>query len=86
MYAKAGNEQIRTTALHPASFGQAMGFRGDLSFVARDGQQMRGTALFAQRQGKLDLIVYVAPDEYYFEHGLPAVEKVFASIRTAGGA
>ena len=84
--AQAGDQQIRASALRPAPFGQTMGFRCDLSFVARDGQQERGTALFAQRQGKLDMIVYLAPEEYYFDHGLPAIEKVFGSIRTAGGA
>jgi hypothetical protein len=81
--AKAGNLQLQTTALRPERFGSAMGFRFDLSFVNSDGLQMKGTALFAQRQGKLDLILFLAPAEFYYDHNLPVVERVFGSIRVA---
>lgn len=84
--AKAGNLQVETAALRPAPFGSVMGFRFDLSYVTKDGLQMKGTALFAQRAKKLDLILFDAPAEYYYDHNLPMVEQVFASIRLPGNA
>jgi hypothetical protein len=78
----ASTMKVGTAALRPAPFGPVMGFRFDISYL-NDGLRMKGTALFAQRQGKLDLILFIAPEEYYFDHTLPAVEQVFGSIRVA---
>jgi hypothetical protein len=43
---------------------------------------MKGVALGALREGQLDLIVFVAPAEYYFDRYAPVVEKIFTSVRT----
>jgi hypothetical protein len=78
---KIGNQQVRADGLRPVPFGSVQGFRFDLTFLTQDGLQMRGTAVAAQRKGKLDLILFVAPAEYYYERYAPTVEKVFASIK-----
>ena len=78
---KAGHQQIRTEALRPAPFGSLTGFRFDFSFANRDGLEMKGMALAAQRNGRLDLILFTAPAEYYFERHAPTVERIFASIQ-----
>jgi hypothetical protein len=78
---KAGNQQLRTSALRPVPFGAVTGFRFDLAFTTQDGLQMKGLALFAQRRKKLDVILFVAPSEYYYEKYAPTVEKIFASVR-----
>jgi hypothetical protein len=80
---KAGNQQLRTAALRPVPFGTVTGFRFDLGYTTKDGLQMKGTALFAQRRNKLDVILFVAPSEYYYDRYAPTVEKVFSSIRVA---
>ncbi|HXJ00673.1 MAG TPA: hypothetical protein VNH44_05580 [Micropepsaceae bacterium] len=80
---KAGNQQLRTAALRPVPFGTGTGFRFDLSYTTKDGLQMKGTALFAQRKNKLDVILFAAPSEYYYDRYVPTVEKVFASVRVA---
>ena len=78
---KFGHQQIRTEALRPAPFGPLTGFRFDYSYATRDGLLMKGMVLAAQRSGKLDLIMFSAPSEYYFDRYAPTVEQIFASIR-----
>jgi len=78
---KAGFRQVQTNALRPVPFGAATGFRFDLNYTTQDGLQMKGAALFAQRRNKLDVILFTAPAEYYFDRYMPTVEKVFASVR-----
>src|SRR5436190_17081455 len=43
-------QQLRTAGLHPVPFGSVTGFRFDLTFTTKDGLQMKGIALFAQRR------------------------------------
>jgi len=78
---KIGYQQVRADALRPVPFGSAPGFRFDLSLTTKDGLLMKGTALTAQREGKLDVILFVAPAEYYYEHHMPTVERIFTSIK-----
>ena len=79
-----GHQQVRTSGLRPVPFGSGSGFRFDLDFVNKNGLEMKGMAMAAQRNGALDLILFFAPAEYYFEHHAPTVERVFASVRTSG--
>ena len=78
---KAGNQQLRASALRPVPFGTITGFRFDLAFTTEDGLQMKGLALFAQRRKKLDVILFIAPSEYYYDEYAPTVEKIFTSVR-----
>jgi hypothetical protein len=80
---KAGNQQVRAANLRPAPFGSAPGFRFDFGYLTKDGLQMKGTALMAQRNKKLDLIIFVAPSEYYYDHYAPIVDRIFASVKLA---
>jgi len=75
-----GYQQIKTANLHPVPFGAAQGFRFDMDFVTKDGLQMKGEALAAQRGKALDLILFMAPAEYYYGRYAPNVEKVFTSV------
>ena len=78
---KAGDQQLRTSALRPVPFGAVTGFRFDLAFTTEDGLQMKGMALFAQRRKKLDVILFLAPSEYYYDQYAPTVEKIFSSVQ-----
>jgi hypothetical protein len=79
---KFGYQQLRTDALRPVPFGMATGFRFNFTYTTGDGLEMKGTAVVAPR-GRLDVILFTAPSEYYFDHYLPMVEYVFASIRAS---
>ncbi len=79
--ATLGFRQIATANLHPAAFGGDQGFRFDLTFVTQNGLKMKGTALFAQKAGKLDLILFYAADEYYYGRYSDTVERLFSTVR-----
>jgi hypothetical protein len=81
---KLGYQQVHATALRPAPFGSVKGFRFDLSFTNADGLQMKGMALGCQRNGRLDLILFMAPTEYYFDHYAATVDRVFSSVQLSG--
>ncbi len=78
---KAGSRQLRTSMLRPVRFGTVTGFRFDLVYTTQDGLEMKGMALFAQRQKKLDVILFIAPSEYYYDQYAPTVEKIFSSVQ-----
>ena len=80
---KAEFQQIRTERLRPAQFGGVQGFRFDLDYLRKSGLQMKAMVLAAQRGETLDLIMFSAPAEYYFDRYAPTVEQIFASVRTA---
>jgi hypothetical protein len=84
-FGKLSFEQVHASNLRPSPFGGATGFRFDLAFATKDGLNMKGTALAAQRGGKLDLILYIAPSEYYYDHYVATVEKIFASVMAPNG-
>jgi hypothetical protein len=80
---KGGYRQVRTAALMPAPFGGGAGFRFTIALTTEDGLEMKGLAYAGQRAGKLNLILFLAPTEYYFDHYAPTVEKMFASVRAS---
>ncbi|MDE2181654.1 MAG: hypothetical protein KGJ78_01395 [Alphaproteobacteria bacterium] len=82
-FSKIGYQHVRTANLHPARFGSADGFRFEFTFDTQEGLDMKGTAIFAQRGDKLDLILFYAPSEYYYGRYSDIVEKIFASIQAA---
>jgi hypothetical protein len=80
-FRQIGFDQIKTANLRPAPFGAAQGFRFDMDFVTKDGLQMKGMALAAQRAKTLNLILYTAPTEYYYDRYAGTVDKIFAGIQ-----
>jgi hypothetical protein len=78
---KAGEQGVHASHLSPAKFGAVNGFKFALAYVTKDGLDMQGEALIAQRGGKLDVLVFVAPQEYYFARRLPDAEQLFATVR-----
>jgi hypothetical protein len=77
---KAGAQNVRAANLAPAKFGAGNGFRFDLSYVNPNGLDMQGEALIAERAGKLDVLLFVAPQEYYFGRRKPDVDQLFGTI------
>ena len=78
---RAGFQQIRAERLRPAPFGAVTGFRFELDYLNKNGLQLKGMVLAAQRGSRLDLIMFTAPAEYYFDRYAPTVEQIFASVR-----
>lgn len=78
--ATIGYQNIATHALRPSAFGTLGGVRFDLSAQTPDGLNIQGSALFAQSDGKLNLIVYLAPQEYYYSLHAAEVERILSSV------
>jgi hypothetical protein len=80
---KVGEQQMRTFNLRPAPFGAAGGFRFDVSYTTRGGLEMKGKVLAAQRGGKLDMILFIAPAEYYYGRYETTVDRLFDSVQAS---
>lgn len=79
---RLGNNQVRPSGLTPAAFGQPnAGFRFNLNYVNADGLEMRGVVLGAQRNDTVDVLLFIAPDEFYFEKLRDTVDRLFLSVQ-----
>jgi hypothetical protein len=75
-----GYQAPDSTNLRPAKFGVADGVRFEIATQTPRGLLIDGTALVAQRYGRLYVMLFLAPREHYFAVTLPEVEKIFASV------
>ena len=83
--ALASGADVETTDFRPMAFGSEAGFRFDVSYV-QGGLPRRGLVAGAVRNDRLDLILFTAPAEYYFDLYAPEVENIIGSVRTAPAA
>lgn len=74
-------QRIETSGLRPVTYAGGEAMRFDLKAQTKEGLDMAGTAVVAERNGKLYVDLYLAPKEHYHDAYLPEVEKVFASAR-----
>ena len=70
-----------TLDFRPIDFGDRQGFRIELGYID-DGLPMRLLAAGAVHDGKLDLILFTAPAEYYFDLYAPEVRRIIDSVQT----
>ena len=73
--------RVETQNLRPARFAGSDALRFDLTAATRPGLEMRGTALVAEHEGRLYLILYLAPSEHYYSATLQEVEGIMSSVR-----
>jgi hypothetical protein len=79
-------QRVETSNLRPAKFGGDTAYRFDFTAKSADGLDMSGTAYLAQNQGKLYVIIYVAPTQHYFADLMGDVEEIIKSLRPMSGA
>jgi|SRR5579872_1795462 len=77
-------DKVETSNLRPAKFGGIDAVRFDLAAKTKDGLDISGSAITAQRQGQLFVILYLAPTEHYYGDGLPEVEAIMSSASFRG--
>lgn len=77
--AALGYQRVTTSHLRPAKVGAQTAYRVDLQAQTESGLQLSGTAQMAVLNGKLYLILYLAPSEYYYGATLPEVEGIMRS-------
>ena len=77
---RAGAVKVEGTGLRPAQFGSMKGFRVELTLQTAQGLMKRGIAMGTIDEGKLQLIVYLAADMYYYDTYLNEAERILASV------
>lgn len=77
----ASGADVQTTHFRPTAFGSIDGFRFEVSYL-QDGLPYRGMAAGALHDDKLDLILFTAPAEHYYDLHVPEIENIVASVRT----
>ncbi|NHK27539.1 hypothetical protein FF098_006450 [Parvularcula flava] len=75
-----GMADATITSLRPEPFGALEGVRFDVKGATQRGLNMSGTGKAAIEDGKLHLIIYTAPTEYYFGLHEYEVNEILASI------
>lgn len=74
-----GYQEPQSTALRPQTLAGAQGVRFDISARTQPGLNISGTGLVAHANGKLQMLLFLAPSEHYYGAFLPEIESVFAS-------
>ena len=83
-FAKAGNTAVVDGRnLRPAKFGDADGFRFEMSLTLPDDIDRELAAAGAVRDGKLYLITFEGTRLYHYARHLPEFERIVASVRFA---
>jgi hypothetical protein len=75
----SGYTAPQITDTRPQAFGAARGLRLDLATRTGDGLDIGGAALATERDGKVQLILFLAAREHYFAALLPEVEAIMSS-------
>jgi len=78
--AAKGMRNVRATSLRPSPFGSTPCFCFNLTLANDEGLEMRGKAIGRTRAGVLDLLVFTAPAEFYFDQVGPAADRIFQSV------
>jgi hypothetical protein len=78
-------DKVETSNLRPGKFGDADAVRFDLTAKTKDGLDVSGSAMTAQKSGKLYVILFLAPSEHYYGDVMPEVgiQPMKAPIPTA---
>ena len=76
-----GWANVSSSELRPQRFGDVDGLRFELQLTDPDGLIYEGSVAAAERGGKLTLLVWKAPAEYYAGRDRQAVAKMFDSLR-----
>jgi hypothetical protein len=72
---------VDTSNLRPHRFGTVEGVRFDLRMTNPDGLIYQGTAAVAERDGTLNVLVWMAPKEHYFGRDVVAVNAMLDGMR-----
>ncbi len=72
---------VQISDFRPMAFGSDDGFRFEVSYVA-NGLPYRGIAVGAVRGDRLDLLLFTAPAEHYFDLYASEIETIIGSIKT----
>jgi hypothetical protein len=79
-----GYAQVATANLRPAKFGDADAVRFDITARTAEGLDIFGAGETAQKNGKLYVILFLAPSEHYFGDARPEIDSIMNSVAFKG--
>lgn len=74
-----GLQNVTAANVRPATLASSEGVGFDFTAVTGSGLRMKGSAIAAEANGALDLMLYLAPEMHYYDAYLPEVERIFTS-------
>lgn len=77
----SGWANVEASNLRPVRWGDTPGLRFELDLDNPNGLIYRGIATAAERDGRLTLLVWIAPAEHYYGRDAEAVGRMFDSLR-----
>lgn len=77
----AGWANVEASNLRPAGWGGVPGLRFEIDLDNPNGLVYRGMATAAERDGRLTVLLWVAPAEHYYGRDAEAVGRMFDSLR-----
>ena len=77
---RLGLVDVKTASVTPATLGVSDGIRFDLNGKYASGLNMRGKVGMAETEAGLNMIIFIAPSEYYYGRDIAEVETMISSI------
>lgn len=78
---EGGFAQVAGSNLRPAKFGNIDGLRFNVTMTNQNGLIYKGTAGAVERNGRLNVMYWIAPQEHYYGRDISAINKMFDSFR-----
>lgn len=78
--ARLGLADLQTAAVTPAKISGADGIRFDLSGKYSSGLKMRGKVGMAETPAGLNMIIFIAPSEFYYGRDIAEVDTMISTI------
>jgi len=79
--AAQGLKDVSARDIVPAAFGTEEGVRFLLTARTEQGLDMSGNVLAAKKSGKLSVIIFLAPTEYYYGLHAAEVDHILGTVR-----
>lgn len=76
-----GWTQVSSRALRPAPLGDHAGLRFELDLTSGNGLIYRGQAAAIERDGKLTLLLWLAPAEHYYQRDVETIQRLYDTLR-----
>lgn len=76
-----GWTRVSANALRPAPLGDLSGLRFELDLTSGSGLIYRGQAAATERDGRLTLLLWLAPAEHYYPRDADAVRRLLDTLR-----
>lgn len=75
--------RVEAEGLRPVKVGEKSGVRFDISAQTVDGLNISGIAQLVESDGRLYVLLYLAPTEHYFEATRAEVESIMGSAKVS---